>query len=270
MEQYTLIQSILTVEKPEISIIMGAIRRERWDRVYDSILKSTRRSFELIIVGPYPLTEYLQEKKNVKYAKDFGSPMRAFNIAAELAEGRLITWHADDGLFLDNSLDMAIDLLYEMGVDEKNVVVAKYFEGEGYSGTDAHPDSYYKLCNAYPRSQYIPTDWWIFNIAIMYRSFFEKLGGFDCQFQSPCIGDADLGIRAQRAGAIVKMAPAPLMTCDHMPDPNKSDHGPIVAAQLQEDEPLYKNIYSCPLDNKPICIDVSNWKNSSTVWRKRF
>lgn len=181
---YTLIQSIAD-EKPEISITMGGIRPERWEKVYDSIVRSTHRTFELIIVGPYGLTPALQEKRNVKYVKDFGSPMRAYNIAAELAEGKVITWHADDGLFFDEALDEGVDLLYSMGDNEKNVVIAKYFEGQNYSGADAHPDAYYKLCNAYPRSPYIPVDWWIFNIAIMHRSFYERLGGFDCKFQSP-------------------------------------------------------------------------------------
>lgn len=266
---YTLIQSIAD-EKPEVSITMGGIRPEKWQGVYDSIVRSTHRPFELIIVGPYALPESLQERKNVKYVKDFGSPMRAYNIAAEMAEGKIITWHADDGLFFDNSLDEGIDLLKGMGDNEKNVVVAKYFEGQNYSGQDAHPDSYYKLCNAYPRSQFIPEDWWIFNIAIMWRSFYEKLGGFDCRFQSPCMGDADLAVRAQRDGAIVKMMERPLMTCDHQPDPNVGDHGPIVNAQLNEDNPLYIQKYSVPLDNHPICINVSNWKNSPIIWRKRF
>jgi len=39
--------------KPEISILMPAIRPQNWTKVYESILSSTRRSFELVIVGPH-------------------------------------------------------------------------------------------------------------------------------------------------------------------------------------------------------------------------
>ena len=267
--QYTLISSIETVSKPEISIIMPAIRPERWDKVYDSIVESTKRTFELIIVGPYPLTPYLQDKRNVKYVKDYGSPMRASNIGAMLCEGKLIMWSADDGLFNKNALDENIDLLYSMPYDVKNVVVAKYVEGEGHTGTDPHGDDYYKLCNAYPRSPYIPADWWIFNVAVMYREFFDALGAWNCEFQACPLGHADMAVRAQRAGSKVVMSNSPMLNCDHMPN-GSGDHMPIVIAQLQEDNPVYINLYSKPLESSPISMNMMNWKNSPMVWKKRF
>ena len=60
--------------KVKLSIIMPAIRKERWDEVYKSILASTKCSFELIIVGPYPPTDFLSDKAGVKYIKDLGTP----------------------------------------------------------------------------------------------------------------------------------------------------------------------------------------------------
>ena len=53
--------------KPEISILMPGIRPDRWTSVYNSILESTKREFELIIVGPYALPKELQEAKNVRF-----------------------------------------------------------------------------------------------------------------------------------------------------------------------------------------------------------
>ena len=180
---YTLIQSIID-EKPELSIIIPSIRVERLPKLYESIIQSTKRSFEVVIVGPYDVPESIRSNKNIKYVRDFGSPMRASNIAAELCEGKVITWGSDDSLYLDHGIDDAMDLLFSMGNDEKNTVIAKYYEGINYSGTDAHGDDYYKLCNAYPRSPHIPVDWWIFNVAFMHRTFFEKLGGWDCDYQA--------------------------------------------------------------------------------------
>ena len=45
--------------KPELSIILPSIRTERLEKLYDSILTSTTCTFELVIVGPYPLPEKL-------------------------------------------------------------------------------------------------------------------------------------------------------------------------------------------------------------------
>jgi glycosyltransferase involved in cell wall biosynthesis len=267
--QYTLIQSILTEDKPELSIILPSIRVSRLPNVYESIQKSTRRSFELVIVGPYDVPEELKAKRNVKYARDWGSPMRASNIGAEMCEGKIITWNSDDTLFLPDAIDVALDTLYAMGPDDKNTVIAKYYEGAGYSGTDAHGDDYYKLCNAYPRSPHIPVEWWIFNAAFVYRTFFEKLGAWDCRYQACPLGHADFGVRAQRAGAIVKMSPVVLATSDHL-GPGEGDHVPIEIVQSTEDDAVYRNHYSVPLENHPICIDVSNWKKSPAIWRKRF
>ena len=70
--------------KPEVSLILPSILTVRRPALYESILKSTNRDFELIICGPNPLPEELKEKRNVKYVKDYGSPVRASHIAASL------------------------------------------------------------------------------------------------------------------------------------------------------------------------------------------
>jgi len=256
--------------KPEISILLPSIRTDRLSDVYLSICNSTKRSFELIVVGPYPLSPLLQAEKNVKYAKDFGSPMRASEIAAELAEGFLVTWTADDALFLPDALDKGVDTLYAIQpTSDKNVVISKYYEGQGYSSKNEQPDSYYKINNAWPKSPHIPDDWWIFNMTIMYRSFYEYLGGWDCQFQSVASGHVDMAIRAQRAGANVVLSNYPLVNCDHMPG-TSGDHAPMHNAQTYEDGPLYNKIYSQPLESRDIRINIKNWKNSPAVWKKRF
>ena len=103
------------MSKPEISIILPGIRRELWDRFYESISISTKRTFELIIVGPYPLTEKLESLTNVKYVKDFGSPVRASNIAASICEGKVINVSSVDLKRLNATRDrkvQKIELLF--------------------------------------------------------------------------------------------------------------------------------------------------------------
>ncbi len=256
------------MNKPEISIILPGIRRENWDKVFDSIQNSINRSFELIICGPYPLTDKLQNLTNVKYVKDFGSPSRASNIAAELCEGKLITWIGDDAVLLPDSLDKNIDLLYSMEYNDKNVVVAKYFEGRSGAYKPLQPDEYFKINGAdCTRSQFIPNDWWIFNVAIMYRKFFEELGGWDCIFEHLAMANIDIAVRAQFLGANVKMSSHPLLDCDH----GQADHMPIEIGQITHDEPLFQSRYRDPnWSNNKMKLYIDNWKNVPAIWTRRF
>src|SRR5690242_5525695 len=121
------------MNKPEISIVIPSIRKENIPSIYKSILSSTKRTFELIICGPNQLPQELEQYKNIKNIIDYGSPVRASQIAASLCEGKLITWSADDAIFLSDALDKNIDLLYQMGDNDKNIVVSKYFEGQGWN-----------------------------------------------------------------------------------------------------------------------------------------
>jgi glycosyltransferase involved in cell wall biosynthesis len=259
--------------KPEISIILPAIRQENWDNLYDSIVMATSRKFELIICGPYPLTDKLQKLQNVKYVKDFGSPTRASAIASLLAEGKLITWITDDALLMPGAMDLAINTLYSMREDEKNVVITKYLEGTNGTQKKHQPDYYYRI-NGRPGfrpctySPHIPDDWWIFNTAIMYRSFFEKLGGLDCNYEHAAMADTDFAIRAQFSGANVIITQILMYDCDH----GQADHKPIEIAQLQFDEPLIQSTYRDPQWRSKIKpnISLNNWKNFPTVWERRF
>jgi len=262
------------MNKPEISIILPAIRQQWWDRFYDSILISTKRTFELIIVGPYPLTEKLQSLGNVKYVKDFGSPVRASNIAASLCEGKVVTWGGDDAWYLENTIDTHVDMLYSMGPETNNVVVAKYFEGQEGSidRTTLQPDSYYLINNAdCTRSPHIPDDWWIFNAGYLYREFFEFMGGWDCKFEANAMAHTDFAIRAQFMGANVKMSGIAHVCGDHMPG-NSGDHMPISVSQIDNDIPLLQSKYRDQnwRTNVDMRIDMDNWKKAPPVWERRF
>ena len=106
---------------PEISIILPSISTDKLLGVYQSIKRSTRRTFELIIAGPYALPVELQNNTEIVYVSSFAAPIVASQMAAELARGKIFLWTADDALFLNGALDRAIDLLYGMGSSNKNV-----------------------------------------------------------------------------------------------------------------------------------------------------
>jgi GT2 family glycosyltransferase len=261
------------MDKPEISIILPAIRTQNWNNLYTSILDSTKRNFELIICSPFSLTEELQNVSNVKYVKDFGSPTRASMIASVLAEGNLITWLTDDAVMLPNALDEAIEHLYSMGDNYKNVVITKYLEGMNGTQKINQPDYYYLIngkegfrpCTYSP---HLPDDWWIFNTAIMYRSFFEELGGLDCSFEHAAMADTDFAIRAQLAGANVAITQITSYDCDH----GQADHKPVEIAQLQFDEPLIQSKYRDPnwREKIQVTIEKEQWKKFPQIWERRF
>jgi hypothetical protein len=259
------------MNKPELSIVLPAIRRDRWDALYDSIVKACKKyTFELILCGPLPLTDKLQALPNVKYAKDLGSPMRASNVAASLAEGHLITWIADDATLLEDSLDKNIDLLYAMGENEKNCVMIKYFEGKNGTVKPPLPDSYFYINNSGNASPYLNNNWVLFNHVLMYRSFFDDLGGWDCSFQACPMGHNDFAIRAQNSGGRVVISPFPCLDCDHM-EGDTGDHRPIYLIQTYVDQPLYWKRYRDPnWKNNPMSLRIDNWKEADIVWKRRF
>ena len=259
--------------KPELSIILPSIRPERLPKVYSSILNSTKRSFEVIVVGPYPLPAELEQYRNIKYVRDFGSPVRAHNIGLLLCEAPIISWMADDGLMLPGAIDSHMDLMESLGSDEKNIVVAKYYEGEENSieRETLQPDSYFKIINTPAASPFFPADWWIFNVGYMYRKFAYALGGWDASYEGTWVAHTDMAIRAQAVGANVVMAPNPRDVADHMPG-STGDHQPIYECQTFHDVPLINKRYRQPnwqKENK-MTLRIMNWKDVPQVWTRRF
>jgi len=259
----------MTSSGPHISIVLPGIRKDRWLQVYESILASTSRSFELVIGSPYSLPADLEGLDNVKHVKDWGSPVRASCIASTFCEGSLITWTADDAVFLPGALDKNIDFFEECYVDARTIVVSKYFEGEGASAKPLQHDDYFKICGS-PCTNVSSAniDWWLFNVAIMERSYFEKLGGWDCKYEGTFMSHTDLAMRAQADGAQAIMSRVPLLDCGHMPG-RSGDHAPIHDAQTLHDEPLFRKTYESS-DSISSIIDRDNWRQSPAIWTRRF
>jgi GT2 family glycosyltransferase len=259
------------MKKPFISITLPAIRAPLWDDLYDSILLSCKKySFELILCGPLPLTKKLQSKENVKYVKDLGCPTRASNIACSLAEGELITWIADDAVMIEDSLDKNIDMLLQMGNDYKNVIIQKYYEGKNGTKKELFPDNYFLINNSGNQSPYLNDNWYLFNNPLMYRKFYDELGGLDSCFEACPMAHNDLAVRAQHLGANVKISRYPILDCDHM-EGGSGDHMPIFICQTNFDQPKYQMRYRNPnWILNPMRLSIDNWKNTDSIWKRRF
>lgn len=251
--------------KPEISVIVPTIRSNNLERFYNSILTTTKRSFELILVGPYALPKELEQYKNIKYVRDFGSPVRCSNIGFQLTEGNIITDCTDDAVYYPEALDRSINLLYDMGSGYKNVVLHQYLEGKDGTNKIQQSEDYYKINNAQcTKSSFISDDWYVFNSFVMYKEFAKELEFLDCSFQGTAMAHISYGIEAYRKGANVQLYHGLITDCDH----DQNDHNFIERAQIDQDEPLFQSIYRNP---GWIMRDNSNkkdWKDVESVWTR--
>lgn len=248
---------------PSISIVVPGIRADRWISLYNSILKSTKRSFELIICGPFFPSNEFTLLKNFKFIKDFGSPVRASMLAVSVAEGDFITWAADDAVFLENSLDTITD------VSETNdsICVCKYLEGKNGTHKPVQPNSYFSLNGSYwTNSHHFGHDWYLFNTGIMSRKKFLELGGWDCIFEGTFYSHSDLAARAYIKNYKVMFDNTLLLDCDHFTG-ETSDHQPVEDAQVNHDMHVFKSKYNGATPNISI---MKQWSDCPAIWNRRF
>lgn len=257
--------------KPDISIVMPAIRREKWENFYDSVERSTKRPFELIIVGPYAPIGKLGSLYNVKYIQDFGCPTRCANLGLLFCEGNIFFGlMADDAILNEGSLDKYLSDFESMEPNIRNIISCRSTEGVNGTEKKVHGIDYYTVNGSSATySPFIPNDWLIMNGAIAYTSYIQYLGGWDSEFQGLAMAVTDLAIRAQINGAKIKFSEEILFDLDHLPG-TTGDHAPIHFSQILEDEPKFKQKYNQPLSNIAPRIDIMNWRLRDSVWKRRF
>ncbi len=251
--------------KYNISILCSGIRPYNWVRLYESIfLSSKKHSWEIIFVGPYPLPEELEDKDNITYIEDFGSPIRCHQIALVNSRGKYVSWIADDGYFYEDSLDIGFNL-----IKPNSVVMQKYYEGS--INQELVDNKYYKLDfhNA-TRANYISKEYYTFNGGLVPRDMMVDLGGWDCCLFEVCsMANADFAVRLQKAEIKIFIQEEMAVFYSHTPG-IEGDHAPIHYAQITHDEPVFKQLYNSPESVDRIKIDIDNWKRSPERWVRRF
>jgi len=251
--------------KPKLSVLLPAIRPNRWDTVYRSIVAGLRsEDFELILVTPYNLPSPLEKYKNIKLVIDYGSPVRCFNIALELAEGKYCTWGADDGTWLPGSLDDCIKQL-DRNSDIKTIMALPQMESQRYYAPDSCK------INNIPEisSPLIPDSFVFLPTAIFHTKYLAELGGLDCSYNGHAMAHIDVSIRAQHDGAKVSWYRNVGIHLTHMPG-TSGDHAPMHFSQINEDEPLYRSRYKNPEYKIVTKLPLNNWKQSPNIWHHRF
>jgi|688.fasta_scaffold01881_25 hypothetical protein len=253
----------------DISIIMPAIRVPRWDHMYDTISKSCKKySFELVICGPFGLTEKLSKLQNVKAIIDYGSPSRCAQIAAVNASGKLLAHLVDDAIFLEDSLDEAIDLYYEK-CGKKDMVNLRYTEGLDHKGEEIPLEYWTAWYHPALRLPGVPSDYKMSCHHIIDKEYFSEIGGYDCSYEYQNFNLHDFMFRVQYDGGKVFDSITRVTNCDHYPN-GMVDHRAIEEAMDQNDFPLFRQMYSNPEILKTRKVHVDNWQETSPIWTRRF
>lgn len=257
--------------KYDISILMPAIRTHMWEAMYNSILSSCKRyKFELVLISPFELPEELKHFDNIKLIKDFGCPSRCAQLGIEHCEGELLYHCVDDAIFLEDAIDLSIDL-YKQKCTRKDVVNMRYREGGDFSGQTWNVNFWYAHYHEELRQKGIPSNFKISLHHLMSLEYFKELGGWDCRFEYINHSLHDLMFRVQEDGGSLYESPVDATNCNHYIG-RTVDHAAIHDAQTYYDAPKFFEMYGHKehAARDRIHIDLDNWKQQPDYWERRF
>lgn len=273
--------------KYDLTVLMPAIRVERWIGVYDSISKSFSGSWELIIITEKEVPEELKNKDNVKIVFSERSPMQKQQQALNEVEGRYVTVMSDDQLWYPGKLDEAFKLTDKN--DHKKMVIMKYTEGPEFNFPDAErvrlgqhvrtnydwmgDNRYYIIqwhstceLTGMPKEKPAP----VTSTAFISTKLLLETGGWDCQFQVQGIGNCDHAMRMINHGCTFEVFGGPRVFCSYhgYMEEGSGDHGPLHGAILDEDIPLLETLYSVERPDR-VFIELDNWKRTPAIWKRK-
>ena len=265
----------------DISMILPTIRTHLLEDLYNSIEKSCpNHSFELVMVGPFDIPEYLQNKKNIKHIKDYGSPTRAMQIALINATGKLVQPLVDDCLYYPDMLSNTIEIFNEQNND-KTILGMRFFESpEHYKAikergfflpdentrNKAHPIHYWYACGGYNLACVNP-NWGSACLFIADTNLVKEFGGWDCQFEYNNHSTHDLLFRMQKYGSQFFITNYDVFVANWYQG-TTVDHAPVHYGQLTHDEPLFRQVWSQINDRYRVHLD--NYKYAPEIWTRRF
>ena len=252
----------------KLSVIVPSIRPGNLSRLYESVQNSFSGDFEFIVIGPYKMPKYFNDKTNIKYIEDYGSPVRAQQIGIVNSTGDYVLWGcADDGYFFSKTVDIAIDKL--KNEKPNTLVTGKYYEGSENPFMNSIK-YYYINTHDGQRSKFVKNDYLMFMLGVIPTKLLIDIGGLDCEkFETLPMAFNDLAVRLYHIGAKFIFQEEIMFRCSHMPG-HEGDHGPIHEAQINSDQPRFVKLYKREPSLTRSNIDINNWKNSPAKWVRRF
>lgn len=253
----------------DLSMCLAGIRPHFWRRLYDSALVScSRYSWEMVVVSPFPLPPEMEGLPNVKYIYDKGCPTRASQHGAAECSGRLLMFPCDDGIFIPDACNQAIDL-WNAAAGPKDGMVLRYKEGAGMNAP-SFPLEYWNVSyHLDTRSLNIGSDWKIAPQPMLSLEYYREIGGVDvAAFECMSWATHDLCYRLQRDGGKFHLSPLEVMDADNY-GATGVDHAPIFYAH-SVDHTSFTNLYHNPSVANRVKIDFNTWQNSPEVWARRW
>lgn len=245
---------------PKISFICPSIRTHLWGEFYDSIAKSTKADWELILVTPF--ADYPFKRDNVKIISSYASPSVCLCMGIEASSGEIIINCSDDMEFLPDSIDKCLEVL-----TKDNVVNMRYAESDG-KVTKADTMDYWKpWTHPSIRLPGIPQEYWISLLFVTYKEFYYRVGGIDPNFDYLNLNLHDFGYRVQYLGHKVIQSPVLVALIDH----GHIDHRPIEIAN-DIDSRLFFSIYSDKnaLVKRSALSFIGQHNSLPKIWKIRF
>jgi hypothetical protein len=255
--------------KYELSMCLAGIRPHFWKRLYDSaVVSCSRYSWEMVVVSPYPLPEEMQGLDNVKYVYDKGCPTRASQHGTVPCEGKLLMFPCDDGVFIPDACNQAIDL-WNVAANPKDGMVLRYKEGAGMNAPSfplAYWNVRYHLGDPNLR---VGNDWKIAPQPMLTLERYRELGGVDvASFECMSWATHDLCYRIQRDGGVFHLSPLEVMDADNY-GATGVDHAPIFHAH-GVDHAAFTNLYTNDGALSRVKINFDSWQSSPEVWARRW
>ncbi len=255
-------------EEPDLTVIVPGIRVKNWKRLYESVTKAFSGSWEIIFISPYNLPKELVLLPNVRLILSQRSPIACQQQGLLAAKGRYITWAADDGWYMPNSLDKSFELLKDKNY--KAIVMGKYQEGDRLNDTMEKIDYYVLTNHETMKLPFVPIGVYMLNCGVVSRKLLLELGGWDSYSFEVCpLSYNDFAIRSQKYGCEYIIQEEIMFGCTHFPG-EMADHGPVHRAQVLNDHPVFEQIYTNTLAMQRIAVRLDGWKDTEIVWKRRF
>lgn len=250
-----------------ISVIIPSIRPTSIDSIFSKLILSYNSTdIEIIVVGPVN-----PNNTDVLYIEEFGSPSRALQRASIYATKDKIMWMCDD--VEDMPMYTIMNNINKISVDT-DIINWIHSEGPAYiTNQDTRCRPPYEWFNAHfhddLRSPGVDTTWKIAPFFMMNRTYWNWLGGIDCDFETINMNLHDLLFRAQKNNSNIILSDGCLFHAawQNAKENNRENECPIYKAFFDNDLPLFKQLYS---DNsRAIQIDIDNWKKQPSIWERR-
>lgn len=249
----------------DLSILIPAIRQNRWLELYNSLEKACKNhTWQLVFVSPFDLIDELKDKTNIKMVKDYGSVTRAIQIGMLHLDSDLVYLTVDDCVFAEDSLDISIEQ-YKRECSDTDVLCVRYKEAN-----DIQNANYYRVTSHGDFAGLnINYNWLLAPQFLMNRHYFIELGGFNCIYEYMNEPVHDFMFRLQSLGNKIVISDVHACEATHYPG-TIGDHGPIHFAQTTHDFPIFARHYRTQNPTSPTHINYDNWSQSPAIWERRF